>query len=97
KYHYIRVFLGDCRPLVLQNRGQAVEVSLQIRVQKLLPGRSHRTTITHIWELKKPLSLEEKNRKPRMVVDYSQTINKYTLLDAITFACKIEVIENLQK
>ncbi|GFU50197.1 retrovirus-related Pol polyprotein from transposon opus [Trichonephila clavipes] len=72
----------DCRPLVTKSRRQTVEdnIFMALEVQKLLqegviePSNSP-------WRAQ-AFVIRGENHKPRMVVDYSQTINKYTLLDA---------------
>ncbi|GFX62023.1 retrovirus-related Pol polyprotein from transposon opus [Trichonephila clavipes] len=72
----------DCRPLVTISRRQTVEdnMFMALEVQKLLqegviePSNSP-------WRAQ-AFVIRGENHKPRMVVDYSQTINKYTLLDA---------------
>ncbi|GFW36418.1 retrovirus-related Pol polyprotein from transposon opus [Trichonephila clavipes] len=69
----------DCRPLVIKSRCHTVEDNnfMELEVQKLLqegviePSNSP-------WRAQTFVSREE-NHKPRMVVDFSQTINKYTL------------------
>ncbi|GFS56550.1 retrovirus-related Pol polyprotein from transposon 17.6 [Trichonephila clavipes] len=71
-----------CRPLVTKSRSQAVEdnIFMAFEVQKLLqegviePSNSP-------WRAQ-AFVIRGENRKPRMVIDYSQIINKYTLLDA---------------
>ncbi|GFX40244.1 retrovirus-related Pol polyprotein from transposon opus [Trichonephila clavipes] len=71
----------DCRPLVTKSRRQTVEdnIFMALEVQKLLqkgviePSNSP-------WRAQ-AFVIRGENHKPRMVVDYSQTINKYTLLD----------------
>ncbi|GFV21941.1 retrovirus-related Pol polyprotein from transposon opus [Trichonephila clavipes] len=70
----------DCRPLVTKSRRQTVEdnIFMALEVQKLLqegviePSNSP-------WKAQ-AFVIRGENHKPRMVVDYSQTINKYTLL-----------------
>ncbi|GFS66714.1 retrovirus-related Pol polyprotein from transposon opus [Trichonephila clavipes] len=72
----------DCRPLVTKSRRQTVEdnIFMALEVQKLLqegviePSNSP-------WRAQ-AFVIRGENHKPRMVIDYSQTINKYTLLDA---------------
>ncbi|GFY16815.1 retrovirus-related Pol polyprotein from transposon opus [Trichonephila clavipes] len=72
----------DCRPLVTKSRRQTVEdnIFMALEVQKLLqegviePSNSP-------WRAQ-AFVIRGENHKPRMVVDYSQTINKHTLLDA---------------
>ncbi|GFS73002.1 retrovirus-related Pol polyprotein from transposon opus [Trichonephila clavipes] len=79
----------DCRPLVTKSRRQTVEdnIFMTLEVQKLLqegviePSNSP-------WRAQ-AFVIRGENHKPRMVVDYSQTINKYTLLDAYSLP-KIE-------
>ncbi|GFT18810.1 putative retrovirus-related pol polyprotein from transposon opus [Trichonephila clavipes] len=84
----------DCRPLVTKSRCQTVEdnIFMALEVQKLLqegviePSNSP-------WRAQ-AFVIRGENHKPRMVVDYSQTINKYTLLDAYPLP-KIEEDEGL--
>ncbi|GFW53067.1 retrovirus-related Pol polyprotein from transposon 17.6 [Trichonephila clavipes] len=84
----------DCRPLVTKSRSQTVEdnIFMALKVQKLLqegviePSNSP-------WRAQ-AFAIIGENHKPRMVVDYSQTINKYTLLDAYLLP-KIEEDEGL--
>ncbi|GFU87937.1 retrovirus-related Pol polyprotein from transposon 17.6 [Trichonephila clavipes] len=72
----------DCRPLVTKSIRQAVEdnIFMAFEVQKLLqegviePSNSP-------WRAQ-AFVIRGENHKPKMVVDYSQTINKYTLLGA---------------
>ncbi|GFW38255.1 retrovirus-related Pol polyprotein from transposon opus [Trichonephila clavipes] len=72
----------DCRPLVTKSRRQTVEdnMFMALEVHKLLqegviePSNSP-------WRAQ-AFVIRGENQKPRMVVDYSQTINKYILLDA---------------
>ncbi|GFT42665.1 retrovirus-related Pol polyprotein from transposon opus, partial [Trichonephila clavipes] len=69
----------DCRPLVTKSRSQTVEdnIFMALEVQKLLqegviePSNSP-------WRAQ-AFVIRGENHKPRMVVDYSQTINKYPL------------------
>ncbi|GFW25287.1 putative retrovirus-related pol polyprotein from transposon opus [Trichonephila clavipes] len=72
----------DCRPLITKLRCHTVEDNILMawEVQKLLqegvlePSNSP-------WRAQ-AFVIRGENHKPKMVVDYSQTINKYTLLDA---------------
>ncbi|GFV47633.1 putative retrovirus-related pol polyprotein from transposon opus [Trichonephila clavipes] len=83
-----------CRPLVTKSRRQTVEdnIFMALEVQKLLqegviePSNSP-------WRAQ-AFVIRGENHKPRMVVDYSHTINKYTLLDAYPLP-KIEERETL--
>ncbi|GFW99881.1 retrovirus-related Pol polyprotein from transposon opus [Trichonephila clavipes] len=87
----------DSRPLVTKSRRQTVEdnIFMALEVQKLLqegviePSNSP-------WRAQ-AFVIRGENHKPRMVVDYSQTINKYTLLDAYPLPKKEEVILKISK
>ncbi|GFS90651.1 retrovirus-related Pol polyprotein from transposon opus [Trichonephila clavipes] len=87
----------DCRPLVTKSRRQTVEdnIFMALEVQKLLqegviePSNSP-------WRAQ-AFVIRGENHKPRMVVDYSQTINKYTLLDAYPLPKIEEVILKISK
>ncbi|GFT20643.1 retrovirus-related Pol polyprotein from transposon opus [Trichonephila clavipes] len=87
----------DCRPLVTKSRRQTVEdnIFMALEVQKLLqegviePSNSP-------WRAQ-AFVIRGENYKPRMVVDYSQTINKYTLLDAYPLPKIEEVILKISK
>ncbi|GFU65989.1 retrovirus-related Pol polyprotein from transposon opus [Trichonephila clavipes] len=87
----------DCRPLVTKSRRQTVEdnIFMALEVQKLLqegviePSNSP-------WRAQ-AFVIRGENHKPRMVVDYSQTINKYTLLDAYPLPRIEEVILKISK
>ncbi|GFU38108.1 retrovirus-related Pol polyprotein from transposon opus [Trichonephila clavipes] len=87
----------DCRPLVSKSRRQTVEdnIFMALEVQKLLqegviePSNSP-------W-MAQAFVIRGENHKPRMVVDYSQTINKYTLLDAYPLPKIEEVILKISK
>ncbi|GFX03587.1 retrovirus-related Pol polyprotein from transposon opus [Trichonephila clavipes] len=82
RHSSVEIGFDDCRPLVTKSRRQTVEdnIFMALEVQKLLqegviePSNSP-------WRAQ-AFVIREENHKPRMVVDYSQTINKYTLLDA---------------
>ncbi|GFS55176.1 retrovirus-related Pol polyprotein from transposon opus [Trichonephila clavipes] len=87
----------DCRPLVTKSRRQTVEdnIFMALEVQKLLqegviePSNSP-------WRAQ-AFVIRGENHKPRMVVDYFQTINKYTLLDAYPLPKIEEVILKISK
>ncbi|GFS72378.1 retrovirus-related Pol polyprotein from transposon opus [Trichonephila clavipes] len=87
----------DCRPLVTKSRRQIVEdnIFMALEVEKLLqegviePSNSP-------WRAQ-AFVIRGENHKPRMVVDYSQTINKYTLLDAYPLPKIQEVILKISK
>ncbi|GFV24880.1 retrovirus-related Pol polyprotein from transposon opus [Trichonephila clavipes] len=87
----------DCRPLVTKSRRQTVEdnIFMALEVQKLLlegviePSNSP-------WRAQ-AFVIRGENHKPRMVVDYSQTIHKYTLLDAYPLPKIEEVILKISK
>ncbi|GFW78383.1 retrovirus-related Pol polyprotein from transposon opus [Trichonephila clavipes] len=87
----------DCRSLVTKSRRQTVEdnIFMVLEVQKLLqegviePSNSP-------WRAQ-AFVIRGENLKPRMVVDYSQTINKYTLLDAYPLPKIEEVILKISK
>ncbi|GFX05058.1 putative retrovirus-related pol polyprotein from transposon opus [Trichonephila clavipes] len=82
----------DCRPLVTKSRRQTVEDNIFMEVQKLLQeGVMEPSNST--WRAQ-AFVIRGENHKPRMVVDYSQTINKYTLLNAYPLP-KIEEDEGL--
>ncbi|GFW02170.1 retrovirus-related Pol polyprotein from transposon opus [Trichonephila clavipes] len=82
RHSSVEIGFHDCRPLVTKSRRQTVEdnIFMALEVQKLLqegviePSNSP-------WRAQ-AFVIRGENHKPRMVVDYSQTINKYTLLDA---------------
>ncbi|GFT05383.1 retrovirus-related Pol polyprotein from transposon opus [Trichonephila clavipes] len=72
----------DCRPLVAKSRRHTVEdnIFMALEVQKLLQEGVIESSNSP-WRFQ-AFVIRGENHKPRMVVDYSQTINKYTLLDA---------------
>ncbi|GFS36440.1 putative retrovirus-related pol polyprotein from transposon opus [Trichonephila inaurata madagascariensis] len=76
----------DCKPLVTKSRHHTVEDNnfMVLEVQKLLQEGVTEPS-NSAWRAR-AFVIRGENRKPRMVcvcvVDYSQTINKYTLLDA---------------
>ena len=73
---------ADCKPVICKSRRYSEEDSqfIQQEVQKLLesgivePCRSP-------WRAQVVITKDDRHKK-RMVIDYSKTINKYTLLDA---------------
>ncbi|GFX08286.1 retrovirus-related Pol polyprotein from transposon 297 [Trichonephila clavipes] len=87
----------DCRPLVTKSRCHTVEdnIFMALEVQKLLqegviePSNSP-------WRAQ-AFVIRGENHKPRMVVDYSQTNNKYTLLDVYPLPKIEEVILKISK
>ncbi|GFT30801.1 retrovirus-related Pol polyprotein from transposon gypsy [Trichonephila clavipes] len=87
----------DCRSLVTKPRRQTVEenIFIALEVQKLLqegviePSNSP-------WRAQ-AFVIRGENHKPRIVVDYSQTINKYTLLDSYPLPKIEEVILKISK
>ena len=44
-----------------------------------------------------PLVVTQENHKKRMVIDYSQTVNKYTLLDAYPLPRMQDVVQKIAK
>ncbi|GFY06659.1 retrovirus-related Pol polyprotein from transposon opus [Trichonephila clavipes] len=72
----------DCRPVVTKSRRHTVEdnIFMALEVQKLLQEGVIESSNSP-WRAQ-AFVIRGENHKPRMVVDYSQTINKYTLLDA---------------
>ncbi|GFW73116.1 retrovirus-related Pol polyprotein from transposon opus [Trichonephila clavipes] len=87
----------DCRPLVTKSRRRTIEdnIFMALEVQKYFkegviePSNSP-------WRAQ-AFVIRGENHKPRMVVDYSQTINKYTLLDAYPLPKIEEVILKISK
>ena len=87
----------DCRPVVTKSRRHTDEDYnfMAMEVQKLLqegviePSNSP-------WRAQ-AFVIRGENHKPRMVVDYSQTINKYTLLDAYPLPKIEEIILKISK
>ncbi|GFX64638.1 retrovirus-related Pol polyprotein from transposon opus [Trichonephila clavipes] len=97
RHSSVEIGFDDCRPLVTKSRHQTVEdnIFMALEVQKLLlegviePSNSP-------WRAQ-AFVIRGENHKPRMVVDYSQTINKYTLLDAYPLPKIEEVILEISK
>ncbi|GFS81980.1 retrovirus-related Pol polyprotein from transposon opus [Trichonephila clavipes] len=87
----------DCRPLVTKSRRQTVEdnIFMTLEVQKLLQERVIEPSDSP-WRAQ-AFVIRGENHKPRMVVDCSQTINKYTLLDAYPLPKIEEVILKISK
>ncbi|GFU78062.1 retrovirus-related Pol polyprotein from transposon opus [Trichonephila clavipes] len=97
RHSSVEIGFDGCRPLVTKSRRQTVEdnIFMALEVQKLLqegviePSNSP-------WRAQ-AFVIRGENHKPRMVVDYSQTINKYTLLDAYPLPKIEEVILKISK
>ncbi|GFW69424.1 retrovirus-related Pol polyprotein from transposon opus [Trichonephila clavipes] len=87
----------DCRPLVTKSRRQTVKdnIFMALEVQKLLQEGVIESSNSP-WRAQ-AFVIRLENHKPRMVVDYSQTIKKYTLLDAYPLPKIEEVILKISK
>lgn len=72
----------DCKPVAVQSRRYSDEDAKFIREEdtKLLYDNIIEES-TSPWQVQ-VLITKSKNHKRRMVIDYSQTINKFTLMDA---------------
>lgn len=87
----------DCRPIITRSRRQSEEDKkfIAAEVNKLLaegviePSHSP-------WRAQ-AFVVKGDNHKPRMVIDYSQTINKFTLLDAYPLPKIEELISEVSK
>ncbi|GFV40071.1 putative retrovirus-related pol polyprotein from transposon opus [Trichonephila clavipes] len=87
----------DCRPLVTKSRRQTVEdnIFMALEVQKLLHGGVVEPSNSP-WRAQ-AFVIRGENHKHRMVVDYSQIINKYTLLNAYPLPKIEEIIMKISK
>lgn len=87
----------DCKPIATKSRkhSQADKAFIQDEVQRLLKEGI-------IEESKSPwraqaLVVTSENHKKRMVIDYSQTINRFTLLDAYPLPNIEELVSEVSK
>ena len=88
---------SDCKPISIKSRHYllkdkefiAMEVKRLIKENTIEPSKSP-------WRAQ-VLTTTNENHKKRMVVDYSQIINRYTQLDAYLLACIDEMVSDITK
>ena len=95
--HLFEYLRADCRPIATKSRRFSrfdsefisVEVKRLFREGLIEPSNSP-------WRAQ-PLVATQDNHKKRMVIDYSQTVNKYTLLDAYPLPRFQDVVQNVAR
>ena len=89
--------LSTCQPIATKSRKFNHEDKLFIKeeVRKLLNEQIIEPSYSS-WRAQ-VLIARDRRHKPRMVVDYSQTINRYTLLDAYPLPNVNEQISEIVK
>ena len=95
--HLFEHLRADCRPIATKSRRYSrfdsefisVEVKRLFREGLIEPSNSP-------WRAQ-PLVVTQDNHKKRMVIDYSQTVNKYTLLDAYPLPRIQDVVQNVAR
>ena len=88
---------SECRPIASKSRrySRSDSVFISYEVKRLFkegliePSNSP-------WRAQ-PLVVTQENHKRRMVIDYSQTVNKYTLLDAYPLPRMQDVVQNVAR
>jgi hypothetical protein len=87
----------DCKPIVTKSRRQtdADKVFIAAEVDKLLKGGVIEPSNSP-WRAQ-VFVVKGENHKPRMVVDYSQTINRFTMLDAYPIPRIEELIQKVSQ
>ena len=88
---------SECRPIASKSRrySRSNSVFISYEVKRLFkegliePSNSP-------WRAQ-PLVVTQENHKRRMVIDYSQTVNKYTLLDAYLLPRMRDVVQNVAR
>lgn len=87
----------DCRPIITKSRRQTEEDTrfMATEVNKLL-GEGVIEPSNSPWRAQ-AFVVKGDHHKPRMVIDYSQTINKFTMLDAYPLPRIEELISKVSK
>ena len=88
---------SECRPIASKSRrySRSDSVFISYEVKRLFkegliePSNSP-------WRAQ-PLVVTQENHKRRMVIDYNQTVNKYTLLDAYPLPRMRDVVQNVAR
>ena len=95
--HLFEHLRADCRPIATKSRRYSpfdsefisVEVKRLFREGLIEPSNS-------TWRAQ-PLVVTQDNHKKRMLIDYSQIVNKYTLLDAYPLPRIQDVVQNVAR
>lgn len=74
----------DCHPVVAKSRRSCTDdrAFIERELERLLKGEITETS-TSPWRAQ-VVAVRNKSRKKRLVIDYSETMNKFTLLDGYT-------------
>ena len=85
----------DCRPIATKSRrySRADAQFISAEVSRLFKEGLIESS-TSPWRAQ-PLVVTQENHKKRMVIDYSQTINKFTLLDAYPLPRMLDVVNKV--
>ena len=100
KVHYPSLFSNlttDCKPIAIKSRCYSLKDKefIAMEVKRLLKENIIESCKSP-WRAQVLITTNE-NRKKRMVVDYSQTINRYTQLDAYPLPCIDEMVSDITK
>ena len=87
----------DCKPIATKSRrySHADSEFISSEVKRLLREELIESSNSP-WRAQ-PLVVTQENHKKRMVIDYSQTVNKYTLLDAYPLPRMQDVVQKIAK
>ena len=87
----------DCKPIATKSRrySHADSEFISSEVKRLLREGLIESSNSP-WRAQ-PLVVTQENHKKRMVIDYSQTVNKYTLLDAYPLPRMQDVVQKIAK
>lgn len=87
----------DCKPVITKSRRHSVEDQefITAEVKRLL--KEGIIEPSHSSWRAQAFVIKGENRKPRMVIDYSQTVNKFTMLDAYPLPKIEELISRISK
>ena len=88
---------SECRPIASKSRrySRSDSVFISYEVKRLFKEALIEPSNSP-WRAQ-PLVVTQENHKRRMVIDYSQTVNKYTLLDAYPLPRMRDVVQNVAR